>query len=222
MDSHICKLLFDARALRKIGGFEPSSLLCHALSIGRLRSKNESWANHRMTNEGKKMFAHHDNRAARVNAGLLRRSKRRKMNHHQTTTTTIKSLELSNDGGNAKRLRSCSLASDVMEVNHGIDIPTPLSGVMTITIHRQEGEKWGILLAKEGTICVVMKAPMSNETSSLQVGDLILSASNEHGEKAAIPTNGTVTSPGWFTETASLFKKSHVMHLEIRSASQKR
>lgn len=207
-------MLFDARALRKIGGFEPSSLLCHALSIGRLRSKNESWSEHRKTNEGRNMFAHHDNRTARLTAGLLRRSKRRKMNHFN------KSLESLTDVGNA-RLRSCSLASDTMDVIHETD-PSALSGVIKITIRRQEGEKWGILLAKEGTICVVMRAPVSNDTPSLQVGDLILSATNEHGEKALIPMNGKFASHGWFTDTTALFKKSLVMHLEIRSASQKR
>lgn len=214
MDSHICKMLFDARSLRKIGGFEPSSLLLHALSIGRLRSKNTSWADHRMTEEGKNLFAHHENREARLNAGLLRRSKRRKMNH------SIKPLEISDNGG-MSRLRSCSLASDAMDMTHESD-PSIGCGVVSITIRRKEGETWGILLAKEGTICVVMRAPVSSNASLLQVGDLILSATNEHGEKAPIPTNGTLLLPGWFTETTSLFKKSLVMHLEVRNASQKR
>jgi hypothetical protein len=208
-------MLFDARSLRKIGGFEPSSLLRHALSIGRLRSKNTSWADHRMTKEGKILFAHHDTREARLNAGLLRRSKRRRMNH------SIKPIELSDDGGKSSRLRSCSLASDAMDMTHESDQPIGF-GVISITIRRKEGETWGILLAKEGTICVVMRAPVSSNSSLLQVGDLILSATNEHGEKAPIPTNGTLVPHGWFSETTSLFKKSLVMHLEVRNASQKR
>lgn len=52
-DMHIKALLFDDRALKRIGGFEPSSLLPLALGVHRCREGGVSWVRYAMSREGR-------------------------------------------------------------------------------------------------------------------------------------------------------------------------
>ncbi|GFH55033.1 hypothetical protein CTEN210_11509 [Chaetoceros tenuissimus] len=115
-DATICKTLFDSRALRKIGGFEPTSLLYHALSINRLEAKGESWAEFAKTPAGKKMFSHHRDNLSRIEAGTKRRDKRMKKNLAGVYPIMMEDRD---DG----RSRSVSVAS-IDSPSHAVKTPS--------------------------------------------------------------------------------------------------
>mmetsp|Transcript_4195 Transcript_4195/g.8004 ORF Transcript_4195/g.8004 Transcript_4195/m.8004 type:complete len:226 (+) Transcript_4195:1398-2075(+) len=200
-DEAICRMLFDKRALMKIGGFDPNSLLFHAVSIKRLASKQESWEKFAKTTRGKRMFSHHDDHSSRIQAGMKRRAKRTKKN------TADRSRSSSVVSNNKKSKRD---SSDDERANqlHGTD--STLSDLIQITITREEGKSWGILLAKEDTMCVVMRAP---DDSKLSVGDWIVSIQNEHFRSVNTPD---ASYDDWFNNTVDIFKKSNTLHLEVR------
>ncbi|KAL7432259.1 hypothetical protein ACHAXH_002165 [Discostella pseudostelligera] len=61
MDLQIKASLFDERALKRIGGFEPESLLPLALGIRRCRLANISWEQYVITDEGRMAMNVHSN-----------------------------------------------------------------------------------------------------------------------------------------------------------------
>jgi len=61
MDMQIKASLFDERALKRIGGFEPESLLPLALGIRRCRLANVSWEQYAITDEGRMAMQVHSN-----------------------------------------------------------------------------------------------------------------------------------------------------------------
>ncbi len=250
-DVSICKVLFDRRALRKIGGFEPTSLLYHALSIQRLRKKGEAWTTLAKTISGRKMFAHHRDNHVKVHVGQMRRDKRMKKNL-TTEASTYNSYSYGygshsmvvEDGEKGARARSCSISSDGTGSTSGetyavVDsitrIPTVspvVPNLFPITITREAGKSWGILLAREGSMCVVMRVPdvskpsNASATEELQRGDLIVSIRNERNECVNTPTYASThhdswdanISPEWFKKAVGIFKESKTLHLEVRRA----
>ena len=241
-DKKVCDILFDSKALRKIGGFDPSSLLYHAVSIQRLRAKKETWVDLAKTSNGKKMLRHHFDNQARVQVGQIRRGQRirksRSVFHPVSTTATTTT---SNEKGLKSRSRSSSIASDendlknvsdchslndiVEDDSNSMQIQNIIPDSLSITVSRQDTSKsWGILLAKEGSMCMVMRVPnekseKSDETcpnTTLQRGDLIVSFRNERNE-IFIPSQHNVrASSDWFSEVVSLFRRSCTLYLNVR------
>jgi hypothetical protein len=234
-DNDICKTLFDSRALRKIGGFEPTSLLHHALSIKRLRRMGESWASLASTTMGKKMFAQHHNISVKVHVAQMRRDKRMKKNIAMSSSYPPVSTTKLEDNEKTSRSRSCSLSSEdstetkvmfnpVSDTATSRSCVTPIiPSLIPITITRGVGKSWGILLAREGSMCVVMRVPPHNE-NQLQRGDLIVSLRNEQNECVNTPTCSHPdsadihVSPEWFKQAVGIFKESNTLHLEVRRA----
>lgn len=223
-DSTICNTLFDSRALRKIGGFEPTSLLSHALSIKRLREKGESWAHFAKTLVGKKMFSHHRDNLAKVQAGARRRDKRMKKNlavcypitddrdRSRSRSSSIASLE---SGGSGSGDLHISTAYPDSSVQQPSCISPIVPNLIPITITREAGKSWGILLAREGSMCVVMRVPDATD-ANLQRGDLIVSIRNERNEYVNTPTSSNDITPEWFSDGVGIFKRSNTLHLEVR------
>jgi len=234
-DNDICKTLFDSRALRKIGGFEPTSLLQHALSIKRLRRMGESWASLVSTTVGKKMFAQHHNISVKVHVAQMRRDKRMKKNISMSSSYPLVSTTKLEDNEKTSRSRSCSLSSEdstetkvlfnpVSDTATSRSCVTPIiPSLIPITITRGVGKSWGILLAREGSMCVVMRVPPHNE-NQLQRGDLIVSLRNEQNECVNTPTCShpdsaeIYVSSEWFKQAVGIFKESNTLHLEVRRA----
>lgn len=231
----ISEELFNSRALKKIGGFEPSSLLYHAVSIKYLRSAGLSWASIAKKEFGKRMFRHHKCATAKMQVGQLRRGHRGRKNRSAL-------LPLFDDVSvTGARSRSSSIASyDEIETKDsmvtkgnanpnteglsGFDDASPgNAGVTKVTLTREKGRNWGILLAKEGTVCLVMRVPDRKEClpytttgkCSLERGDLLLSMTNERNEKVVPPTGCELSSSTWFSDAVDLFKTSDTLHLEI-------
>jgi len=239
-DRKLCDALFNHRALRKIGGFDPSSSLYHAVSMKRLRGKGESWKDLAKSSLGKKMFRHHLSEQTRLQVGQVRRGQRIRKSRsvfYPTLTSSDKvkprsrsSSFASLDESEPKFAAAESGLSDnaVMEVENSPDL-------LSITVSRQDMSKsWGILLAKEGSMCVVMRVPdavtiAAKETNSsafchmdrLQKGDLIVSLRNERNEMVQTPTGWHTQSeesisPEWFSEAVGLFKSSCTLFLTVR------
>lgn len=204
------------------------------------------------------MFLHHRDNLARVRAGARRRDKRMKknlavcypnvqMNHvHAQVKEERDSMLVRKE-----RSRSSSFAS----VESGVPVQNNMDGsiclpdvttntrrssllhcisptfpdLIPITISREVGKSWGILLAREGSMCIVMRVPDTNGSSTnatgkaiaLQRGDLIVSIRNERDEIVNTPTSHSIAevSPEWFSEAVGLFKRSNMMHLEVRRVS---
>jgi len=232
-DSTICITLFDSRALRRIGGFEQTSLLSHALSIMRIRAKGSSWATFAKSTAGKKMMIHHRDSLSRVQAGAKRRDKRMKKNPYRilddrdktrsrSRSSSIASMESGGSvGTNGADLKiSTDLLSDdtlMQRQQHRPCISPIAPDLIPITINRAEGKSWGILLAREGSMCVVMRVPDSTD-AQLQRGDLIVSICNEKHERVNTPTlhSSTAVSSEWFGDAVGIFKRSNALHLEVR------
>jgi len=232
----VCDELFDSRALKKIGGFKPSSLLYHAVSMKYLRTDGLSWASISKMDYGKKMLRHHKSGAVKMQVGQLRRG-------HRVRKSRSIFLPLSEEVSvTGTRSRSSSIASneenEIKEVianntfNLGSTLESALvshaasvnTGITKVTLTREKRKNWGILLAKEGTVCVVMRVPnrtecllsKSNGKLCLEKGDLILSIRNEKHESVTPPSGYEPSSSTWFTDAVDIFKRSTTLHLEIR------
>jgi hypothetical protein len=223
LDNIVKNSLFDDRALRKIGGFESSSLLPHAISIGRLRKRGLSWEAFAKTTDGKRLLAHHrGNSGDNLLVGQKRRGHRQRhrvvLHPHEATTEKVQRSRCYSIGS----ADVDGLVSDesVPESSFFADVPS------TSQVHlvREEGTSWGILLAKEGDMCVVARAGGSPQTSSenneIRCGDMILRCSNERGETAYAPCfsgrQKLQEMGGWFRTIVDLFKSSKELHLAIQ------
>ena len=231
MDSIVKNSLFDHRALKKIGGFGDCSLLRHALSIARCSCKGETWETFANSQDGQKLLAHHAEGKAFL-AGQKRRAHRAK---HRDIPS---SAENSEEGG--LRSRSSSIASfdDVdstieqkqrSEFEELLDFSETrlinLPKILHLTLKKETyGEAWGVLLAREGDMCLVDRAPKKATCKAamliIRQGDMILSVENERGESASPPSSIKPSErkphPDWFREIVTLFKTSSELHLVIR------
>jgi hypothetical protein len=191
-DSEIQKSLFDERALRKIGGFDPSSLLPHAISIARLRrlpsnhknsKKQKSWESFAGTVKGKRMLKHHTHAAggvasAVITVGKRRRGQRLRQCHWLSSSLTENQVD-SDYSTIAAGVRSrsnsfASLESDCetagtlenmcsRQAKITAEMPCALS---VFLVRKAPDASWGVGLAKEGDMCVVGRATSSNNNKA--------------------------------------------------------
>jgi hypothetical protein len=234
VDDLVLEALFgrSERALKRVGGFETSSLLPNAISIGRLRLRNVSWTYFASTARGLRMLEHHKSEESRIWVGKQRRGHRSRQYGlspcEATTRNAYKPEHFSSMGTICvPASSSASLASEdevkdvvVFDARSIVGIPTNskythllehVPGCLAFSITRPDGDSsWGVGLLKEGDVCVVGR--VGNETSSapndadcnaLVCGDLILFAQNEDGKFACSPLCAASSSlPGGIDNTA--------------------
>lgn len=245
IDSMVQNSLFDDRALKKIGGFDPSSLLPHALSIGRLRRRNSSWEYHATTAQGKRMLNHHAREKAMISVGKQRRGQRLRQRYWLTSALLSHEHDCDSTEVNRTRSRSCSFASSEGEedpmlangigaagkcadLNRRSRILADVPGSKAISLVKQPPNKsWGVCLAKEGMACVVGRAKErptgSRADEYLRCGDLILYAQNESGKEAFSPLcvwfntgSSNAGEEDFFRAMVDLFKTSEELHLVVQ------
>ena len=91
-----------------------------------------------------------------------------------------------------------------------------LPAVRHVVLSRDHHQSWGILLAREGDLCVVDRAPKERQ-AQIRQGDMILSVRNECGQQAGPPSSSLGNQEtAWFRNVVGLFKKSSHLRLEIR------
>lgn len=196
-----------------MGGFGPSSLLFHALTIGRQRMHGESWSElYQCKNFGKSIFAHHVDYKSVLNAGLLRRERRRKTVNVYDPKDVEEEQQVKDQKHNRKR--TYSLISDRGDHDYGESIYPSFESAtfLQLTIARKDSDRWGITLVQEGNNCVVERVPPS---SPLQPGDQIIIATNEHSERVLMSDIFSISNDGFF-EMIGLFKKSLLLQLKVK------
>mmetsp|Transcript_11870 Transcript_11870/g.13067 ORF Transcript_11870/g.13067 Transcript_11870/m.13067 type:complete len:196 (+) Transcript_11870:3-590(+) len=145
------------------------------------------------------------------------------------------------DGGTRSRSSSVSTESDVEDTKSTVytadlieeeadsDILPAGGGLMSnctkVTLKKQVGKSWGVLLCKEGDMCVVVRASKTDSdgkissNSRLSCGDMILSVTNNEGKSASTPSysghSRQTSTEGWFKEIVTLFKTSETLHLNV-------
>ena len=244
LDSMVRDALFDERALKKIGGFDESSILRHAIEISRSERKKETWERFAKTVTGSRLLHHHKSGRAYL-VGLRRRGQRMKRISSNNTATSS-----STDGASAEdgpRSRSSSIASFDEEIvesaaivrhadpaeqqqqqpthtnieeqsvtttttqHHDELIAPNLSEVSELTLTRKPGKSWGVLLSREGDMCVVVRG-----SGNLRCGDLVLSVKSQHGEAASPSSFWSARDPDWFKDIVNMFKESDELQLSVR------
>ena len=236
-DKQICDTLFDNRALRKIGGFDPSSLLYHSISINRLCAKKESWEHFAKSSLGKKMLRHHFDDQTKVNVGQIRRGQR--MRKSLSALYPIIPNKIQNPRSRASSFASVNSeyknASVCTSLNYDIEDErsmqnhiNKLTDSICITVCRADTTKsWGILLAREGAMCVVMRVPGQGNMGTggslvkenIRKGDLIVSIRNENNETINTSHHNDKAPSDWFSEAVGLFKRSCTLNLIVRRVS---
>jgi hypothetical protein len=225
VDSLVRDSLFDERALRKIGGLDDSSILRHAIEISRCKRRKETWENFAKTATGRRLLSHHRSGTVHL-VGQKRRGQRVKQ-----FASSAASCDTSEEG---QRSRASSIAS-YEEIDHNLPCLTEicdcnhkersfvapygttihhLSEVIEMTLTRKSGESWGVLLSREGDMCVVDRAPADGLLFS---GDLILSVRNDRGESATPPAlSSQAQGVDWFKDVVNVFKGSNELRLNVR------
>jgi hypothetical protein len=248
-DVRICASLFDSRALRKIGGFDKSSLLPQAISCQRLEQEEVSWEAFAVTPEGKDMLRHHASVEESTAVGQRRRGQRLRHRQRSANSAGISGLAVEATG-NASctqpeavgssaelRFRSSSFGSLDTDDTPSATDETPffaeIPSACDVRLVRERGTSWGVLLSKEGEMCVVVrgsKVPTSasysacaaGEAAELCSGDLILHVENERGEVALSPSFYSMQGKSmqnqqeWFRSIVDLFKTSQELNLIIQ------
>lgn len=222
LQKRILDTLFDSRALRKIGGFDDSSLLPHALSICRLAEGGISWRAFAKTKGGQALLRHHRNGKPLL-AGQKRRGQRVR------TRIAVGSCDSSEA---ESRSRSSSITSyDAVEfkrdanVGDGIvdsvheelwtaerEASLQMPDVLNVSLRKETSGSWGVLLSKEGDMCVVVRAPERQQYKApgLKIGDVILSVGNE------LQASDGSERRDWFRFVVQKFKSSNELELVIR------
>lgn len=238
LEKRILRTLFDNRALRKIGGFDASSLLPHALSISRLRVEGITWEQFAKTASGKILFQHH-REGKFLTVGQRRRGQR--------VRSRFGSIDSSEEGSRS-RSSSISIASSDMENVHedagkgASDMTATLQvetwneqrqlffqmpDVLHISLTKMPDKSWGILLSKEGEMCVVVRAPETNNDSAcLKIGDVILSIMDNKQksafEAASAERANRKEKRDWFRRVVNLFKERNELDLIVRRVGSAR
>jgi hypothetical protein len=242
-------MLFDNRALKQIGGWEPTSILPQALSLDWLARQKVTWSAFASTEEAEAMFRHHRtaNEELIVQLGQQRRGLRlRKASLWQAgnrggrsavVPDVVPVMDKAESGVTSSckpehaHIPSCGrLCTSSRDVDF-MSVPVTTS----VRITRLEGSPWGVRLAQEGNMCVVVRGQpvphfddssdgsvSSNESSSLlQAGDWILKVENPQGRVAVSPVyqstpSWQINQNGWFQAIAELFKSSCELDVLVR------
>jgi hypothetical protein len=240
VDDLVLKSLFGGseHVLKRVGGFDTSSILPNAISIGRLRRRNITWTYSASTRPGRRLLEHHKCEKSRILVGKLRRrGHRQRQRRHVTSSSESSSVICASvdeikdvvifDASRIKGIHAQSKYSHLLQ---------RWPGCMALTIARPDGgTSWGVTLVKEVDGCVVGRvlnesslASIDNADDHLVCGDLILLAQNEDGECACsplcahlpcAPTDGVNAEfrkhDDWYLSLVNLFKNSQELQLVV-------
>jgi hypothetical protein len=228
LEKRILQTLFDTRALQKIGGFDKSSLLPHALSIYHLNKEGVSWEDSAKTEKGKALLKHHHDGKA-VLAGQKRRGQRVRTRHvvsssessesgprtRSSSITSYDGTESKRDGSGARGIVDPAQV-EIWSEERQASLQMP--DVLRVTLRKGATSSWGVLLSKEGDMCVVVRAPEAavedgsgqRRNAGLKIGDVILSVANERQDSADAATRD------WFRLVVNMFKSSDELDLVVR------
>jgi hypothetical protein len=185
LDAVIQKSLFDDRALAKIGGFHPSSLLPHAISIARQRRRKTTWEFFATTVKGKRMLDHHTKGEASVLlVGKRRRGQRLRHRHWLTSSllwnehhhecepsSSLTTTTTSTPPFNHKQQQPYPVASsfeyrdetvhqvcELSQSTRRTQLLADMPTAMSLVLKKPHPtDSWGVGLVKEGVMCVVGK-----------------------------------------------------------------
>lgn len=219
LETQVLTMLFDNRALQKIGGFDDSSLLPHALSIRRLADKGVDWEVFSQTMKGRALLQHHREGKA-VLVGEKRRGLRirdRSRTEQRSRSSSISSFDT------IEHMYDDGICGTIVDGSHvelwserqPASMQTP--DALLVSLKKSASKSWGILLAKEGDMCVVVRGSQASTTtiplaldSSLKVGDVILSVGTKHENMA------DEEKRDWFRFVVNKFKSSNELDLVVR------
>jgi len=248
IDSLVRDSLFDGRALKKIGGLDDSSILRHAIEISRSERRKEPWERFAKTVSGRRLLSHHRSGRAYLVGQRRRGQRIKRCSNAASIDGTSEERQRSRassiasyDDDDAAAAAAIENTNNHHTIANKVSIsyattntaPAPqqqqepisalstvqnLSEVLELTLNREVDKSWGVLLAREGDMCVVDRAP---ENSCMRCGDMILSVKNDRAESAAPPAsfhaNLTISNPScWFKEIVNVFKGSNELHLVVR------
>jgi len=225
LDNRIRCLLFNERDLRKVGGFESSSILPSALLMSRLSERKMPWARFAKTGLGRKMLKERGGGGSnyKVSAGWV--GAWRKMKY------------ASFDGG----IKHVKVEPETSDNESGIDstnhsFSNTLSSLVSLRVSRPNDKKsWGVKLAREGEMCVVMKVSVDDTNFELKEGDIIVDVRNDVGKHICAPyyskrgrfdrdffdlSSATQQEEErdlrkWFKEVVCIFKSSNKLDLKV-------
>jgi len=225
LDNRIRRLLFDERDLRKIGGFESSSILPSALLLSRLSERKMSWGRFAKTGLGRKLLKERGGGGSnyKVSAGWVGAWRKMK---YASLDGGIKHIKVEPDSSDyeAKEFSSSYSYNDSM------------SSLVSLHLSRPNNEEsWGVKLAREGEMCVVMKVSVKSKDFELKQGDIIIDVQNDQGEHICAPYFSKrsrfdqdffdLSTPTpreedrdlrkWFKQVVGIFKSSSKLDLKV-------
>ena len=230
LDDEIVKLLFNERDLRKIGGFKSSSILPTALLISRIAKRNMSWARFSETGYGRKVLMERSGKGNKHGVSIGWIGAWRKIRQRSMENTVKQSRPKK---GSKK---SSMLKSDVNENHRSKEFWSGImSSIVSIRLTRDCEEKaWGVKLARERQMCVVMKVSEENANIELKEGDIITEVksnggntfyapySNSYNAQKFDPFYGCKELPDetqdlsqWFKRVVEIFKSSQELDLKV-------
>lgn len=244
LDNEIVKLLFNERDLRKIGGFDSSSILPTALLISRLADRGMRWTRFAKTALGRKMLIERGGGGSnyRVSAGwvgawrkmkyvsLDERNKQDDKDEAPDATSSAKTPETEKDGKTTE-------AKETAVISPKHSYLDAMSSLVSLHLSREVDNCWGVRLAREGEMCVVMKVSKEKEGLQLKEGDIIIEVRNDQGENLCAPyhskqklydrefydplnESGDIQDKGkdlskWFKQVVGIFKSSTSLDLKV-------
>jgi len=241
LDLDIQELLFDQRAIDKIGGLKPRCILPQAVSIRRLRRRNTTWEKFSATAQCQRMFNHCCKEKNILAAGKERRGQRLRQRHWLTSNSPIPEHDECQTLSTS-RSRSSSLVSEADLIEEPVSrqatmatcfarqtrILSDIAGSKAISLTKNNPlQSWGVGLLQEGRACIVGKARshdegLLEEGVQLCCGDMILFVHNDRGEYAAPPicswSESQHDDEEWFGRIVNVFKTSTELHLVIQRA----
>mmetsp|Transcript_22194 Transcript_22194/g.42119 ORF Transcript_22194/g.42119 Transcript_22194/m.42119 type:complete len:550 (+) Transcript_22194:178-1827(+) len=207
-ESYTREVLFDARTLGNLGGWEWSSLFRQAVQLLAINTQNwEGWAR---TRPGRKALAHHMSDEACVRVASRRRQGKRRsdlMNLHDSNVKEEDRQELAPSMPNAWPVSSTDELGFPPKPPDGSNTASSSvnsTSIRTVQLERKEGQSWGVLLSNEEGMCVVARGA-ETLSNGLHTGDVILRVDNEEGKKAQIS----------YRQIVDIFKTSRHLTLKV-------
>lgn len=217
---YIRETLFDARTLESLGGWEWSSLFrqaVHLLSLGETAMSESnrgcmSWETWARTKQGHRSLAHLKSAETMLKVARRRRQGKRQA-IHPTSHAIVAPVEEEPTENllQATRSRSSSIASQGSALQPAVEETkkvNTLPSTTTVRLERTPGQSWGVLLSREGDMCLVARGS-SDPNKDLRSGDIILHAENERATTAHVS----------YRQIVDLFKTSHQLVLQVQRVS---
>lgn len=177
-----------------------------ALAIGSISW--ESWAR---TKQGHRYLAHFKSAETMIRVARRRRQGKRParqaINPKSDAALAPVEEETTENLSQTPRSRSSSIASQRPALQPAVEEKkvNTLPSTTTVRLERTPGQSWGVLLSREGDMCVVARGS-SDPKKDLRSGDIILHAENERATTAHVS----------YRQIVDLFKTSRQLVLQVQ------